>query len=180
MATSARIKVADQVWIAVALLQKETPEAEGFTVSQIKDRVRQEFGSVSPGIETQVRQHCLAEKEPRPGRYRMLTKAGRDKYRLFREGDFYHPDRENTKTMPNPEGIPEEYRALLIWHEEEHKPGVKVFGPEALARWLSIEPVSTGLTDLSVNHDKYLAEDYVEHHMAKRSRGPEAKSRAPG
>lgn len=180
MVATEHIKIADQVWIALALLLKEKPEAEGFSVSQIKDRVRQEFGVVAPGIEPHIRQHCLAEKEPKPGRYRMLVKAAKDKYRLFREGDSYHPDREGTKTRPSLADIPAQYRHLLDWYEEEYAPQIKVFGPEALARWLSIKPVSTGLTDLSVNHDKYLAEDYIEHHMAKPPTEPETKSRAAG
>ncbi|MBI4202635.1 MAG: hypothetical protein HY532_05965 [Chloroflexi bacterium] len=180
MTTRAGTKIADQVWIALALLLRDNPGSEGFSVAQIKERVRKEFGGVAPGIEPHIRQHCLAEKVPRPGRYRMLVKTAKGKYRLFRDGDSYHPDREGAKTMPSREDISEEYHSLLTWYEGEYAPEVKVFGPEALARWLSIKPVDTGLADLSVNHDKYLSEDYIEHHMAKRPMEPEAKGRPSG
>ncbi|MBI4338356.1 MAG: hypothetical protein HY680_00205 [Chloroflexi bacterium] len=156
MVTKTPIKVADQVWIALALLLRGNTEAEGFSVSQIKDRVRQEFGHVAPGIEPHIRQHCLADKEPRPGRYRMLVKVAKDKYRLFREGDFFHPDRENAKTKPHREEIPELYHSLLAWYAEEYAPEVKYLSLDSLL--LKVKPGRSGYTDVSVNHDAHLAQ----------------------
>ncbi len=169
MTTELHTKIADQVWIALALLHKDRPEAEGFSVAQVKEKVRQEFGGVAPGIEPHIRQHCLADKEPKPGRYRMLVKAAKGKYRLFREGDNYHPDREGAKTKPNSGEIPEQYQPLLAWYEEEYDPQVKIFGPEALALLMKIKPRHSGYTDISSDKHRHLAEAYFEHHVAKRT-----------
>ncbi len=169
MITREHTKLADQVWIALALLLRDNPEAEGFSVSKIKERVRQEFGVVAPGIETHIRQHCLADKEPTPGRYRMLVKAAKDKYRLFREGDSYHSDREGAKTTPNREDIPEPYQSLLTWYAEQYSPQIKIFGPEDLALLMKIKPVASGYTDIAANHHRHLADAYFEHHVVKRT-----------
>ena len=41
-------KIADQAWIALALLTRESASHTGFSASSIKERIRKEFGSVSP------------------------------------------------------------------------------------------------------------------------------------
>ena len=42
-------KIADQVWIALALLTRENPTRSGFSGTEIRECVRREFGSVPPG-----------------------------------------------------------------------------------------------------------------------------------
>ncbi|HZD94101.1 MAG TPA: hypothetical protein VE133_07590, partial [Candidatus Sulfotelmatobacter sp.] len=62
-------------------------------------------------------QHCVANRAPNPGRYRMLFETAPGRRRLFRKGDSYHPQREGAKITPRREDI-RWYDALLNWYEE--------------------------------------------------------------
>jgi len=116
------IKVADEVWVATALLHKENPERESFRASEIVDRVYREniHGRLRPGVQVHVYMHCVANKRPNPGNYRILYAAEDGGRRLFRSGDDYHPYRDGGKTTPPPEEIPPKYRHLLEWYREEY------------------------------------------------------------
>src|ERR1700674_4043435 len=98
------IKVADEVWIATALLHREHPEQVDFSIEDVVSRVRAEGieSRVRPGVYVHVVQHCVANRPPNPGRYRMLFETSEGRRRLFRIGDTYHPDREKGKTIPDP------------------------------------------------------------------------------
>lgn len=112
------VKVADEVWIATALLHKENPNRNDFAIEEILRRVKEE-GICKPlrkGVYVHIVQHCIANRPPSPGRYRMLTETGPGRRRLFRTGDSYHPEREGSKTVPEREGLPNEYRNLLDWY----------------------------------------------------------------
>jgi len=114
------LKVADEVWIAAALLHREHPEAMDFAVDEIVERARRE-GLHKPlrrGVYVHVIQHCVANRAPNPGRYRMLVETTSGCRRLFRSGDPYHPGREGAKTVPAREDLPELYRSLLDWYRE--------------------------------------------------------------
>jgi hypothetical protein len=122
MATITKIdlKVADEVWIATARLHQQTPEKLDFTVEEIVERVKRE-GLVKPlraGVYVHVVQHCVANRSPKPGRYRMLFETAPGRRRLFRKGDSYHPEREGGKIVPQREDLPAEYTDLLIWYED--------------------------------------------------------------
>lgn len=113
------VSVADEVWIATALLHREQPERSAFTAREITDRAAAEniTGRLRPGVYVHAAQHCVANRPPNPGRYRMLYAKGA-KRRLYRPGDPYHPDREGSKTMPRKEDLPDKYLGLLDWYEE--------------------------------------------------------------
>lgn len=115
------IKVADEVWVATALLHREHPERDGFTPDEIMRRVEQEaiHGRLRPGIHQHAVQHCVANRPPNPGRYRILYASGKIR-RLFRPGDTYHPDRAGSKTAPTREDLPAEYHYLLDWYSSEY------------------------------------------------------------
>jgi len=119
-ATVAHVKVADEVWIATALLHREHPGAKDFSVEDIVARARQEglHEPLRPGVYVHAALHCVANRPPNPGRYRMLfeTRAGRR--RLFHRGDPYHPQREGSKIRPDSMQIPEDYRELLDWYAD--------------------------------------------------------------
>lgn len=122
MATITKIdlKVADEVWIATARLHQQTPEKLDFTVEEIVERVKRE-GLVKPlraGVYVHVVQHCVANRVPKPGRYRMLFETAPGRRRLFRKGDSYHSEREGGKIIPQREDMPSEYTDLLIWYED--------------------------------------------------------------
>ena len=115
----AKIKVADEVWLATALLHRENPSRTDFTLSEIVERVAKEaiIGGLRPGVYVHAALHCVANRPPNPGRYRMLYET-RPKYRrLYRLGDSYDPQREGSKVIPEADEIPLRYADLLYWYE---------------------------------------------------------------
>ena len=115
------VKVADEVWIATALLHRENPKREDFSVSEIVARARREniTGELRPGVQVHAYLHCAANLPPKPGRYRMLYATGKSTRRLFRQGDDFHPDRRGGKVTPSKENIPARYQALLDWYHDK-------------------------------------------------------------
>lgn len=120
MGTKLDIKVADEVWVAAALLHCERRAAVDFTVEEILERARQEGISdeLRPGVYVHIVQHCVANRAPNPGRYRMLLETSAGRRRLYRNGDPYHPAREGSKIVPESDDLPKEYQALLRWYRE--------------------------------------------------------------
>ncbi|MGH9575407.1 MAG: hypothetical protein ACRD40_18005 [Candidatus Acidiferrales bacterium] len=121
-AQSSQMKVADEVWVAVALLHREYPKRDDFSVAEIVERAQQEAacGDLRPGVYVHAVQHCVAGRTPNPGRYRMLVETRKNHRRLFRPGDSFHPDREGSKTVPEREELPERYRSLLDWYRDNY------------------------------------------------------------
>lgn len=121
--TAHEIKVADEVWIAAALLQKEHPKQRDFSVEEIVERARQEHLSeaLRPGVYIHAQMHCVANRPPNPGRYRMLLETSTGRRRLFRPGDPYDERREGSKMVPAAADIPQQYGPLLKWYAEWSK-----------------------------------------------------------
>jgi hypothetical protein len=122
MRTRYPLKVADEVWIATALLHRENPDRDSFSASEIVDRLNKEHltETIRPGVSVHVYQHSVANRRPNPGNHRMLyatTDGGR---RLFREGDDYHPYRAGGRLAPSKEDLPAQYRTLVDWYEQEY------------------------------------------------------------
>lgn len=121
IASGAQIKVADEVWLATAMLHRGHSERVDFSIEEIVEfagsaKELRCMGSLRPGFYVHVVQHCVANRPPNPGRYRMLFETGPGRRRLFRTGDPYHPARESAKTVPDRENIPDEYAPLLDWY----------------------------------------------------------------
>ncbi len=161
MVVTAHVKIADQVWLALAILTREHPERDGFTATDIREAVRREFGGVSPGVPTHVSQMCVATKPPNPGRYRMITKTPEGGNRLFRPGDAYHPDREGAKTMPDRTDVPEKYHELLDWYDAEYAVQLKVLTPDSPLLHL-VASKGSGKSDIAEHHDRYLNEAWEQ------------------
>jgi hypothetical protein len=110
--------LSDVCWVAVALLHRENKNIHSFTPRQIVDRITKEgidyFGKSS--VQAHIYQHCVANAEPSTGTYRMLTRLPDGTLRLFRPGDFSHPERKG-KTRPNRGDLPAKYHPLLDWYE---------------------------------------------------------------
>jgi len=119
-ALKAQLKVADEVWIAAALLQRESPEKQDFTIEEIVEQARREHlhKILRPGVYVHIVQHCVANRPANPGRYRMLFETSSGRRRLFREGDGYHPSRQGAKTTPDIEDMPDGYSDLLMWYRD--------------------------------------------------------------
>jgi hypothetical protein len=122
-AAKARTKVADEVWIAAALLHKEHPRKADFSVEEVlaratKEAAKKEAGKnpLRPGVYVHIVQHCVANRPPNPGRYRMLFETTPGRRRLFRTGDTYNPAREGAKSVPAADELPARYHNLLDWY----------------------------------------------------------------
>ena len=115
------IPVATETWIATALLHREHPERDDFTIQEIIARVQAEnlTGRLRPGVGVHASTHCVANREPRPARHRMLYATGKRTRRLFREGD--EADLKRTgRITPEPGSIPARYLHLLDWYSNEY------------------------------------------------------------
>ena len=125
------IKVADEVFIAVALLHRENPNRKDFTVPEIVARARREnlHGELRPGVQVHASLHCVANLRPNPGRYRMLY-ATANRRRLLLQGDDVHPERTG-KMWPDLAEVPPQYAGLIEWAKRR-------YGKDKLptARWL--------------------------------------------
>lgn len=124
------IDVADEVWIATALLHKEHPEQHDFTNHEIIQRVKQErlVKPLRPGVATHISIHAVASKKPQPNDYRLLTETSRGHRRLYRDGDVSHPERKG-KTIPSKSDIPSEYAGLLRWYAAWNRSDSKEVSP---------------------------------------------------
>jgi len=118
----ATVRVADEVWVALALLHCEYPSRISFTAGEIRQRVEKEgiAPELRPGVATHIGQHCVANTPPKSGTYRMLLRLPDGSYRLYRPGDECHPRRKG-KTTPHRSELPEPYHYLLDWYEREYR-----------------------------------------------------------
>src|SRR5260221_14790497 len=119
MKAAVQVKVADEVWIATAQLHKNRPDAIDFTVDEILEQATAFNGGepLRPGVYVHAIQHCVANRAPSPGRYRMLYETGDGRRRLYRTGDPFHPKRADSKIVPANNQIPSDFNALLGWKE---------------------------------------------------------------
>ena len=122
--TKPTIRVADEVWLAVAMLHRRHPECMDFSIEEIMGFARSAkelrlLGPVRPGFYVHVIQHCVANRPPSPARYRMLLETVPGRRRLFRSGDPSHPERESGKSIPKVEDLPENrFRGVLDWYQD--------------------------------------------------------------
>jgi len=116
------IRVADEVWIATALLHREHADREDFSISEIVERAEREMLTkpLRPGVRVHVAVHCVAALAPNPGRYCMLHVTASGRRRLWRSGDPIHPARVGAKVIPEADEIPEAYRPLLEWYRRDY------------------------------------------------------------
>ena len=126
------IKVADEVFIATALLHREQPDRAEFTISEIVARVERErlSAKLRPGVRVHASQHCVANRRPNPGRYRMLYATGANTRRLFAANDAAYPGRDG-KIFPSPDDVPARYHDLIDWAKERY-----AADPATPKRWL--------------------------------------------
>jgi hypothetical protein len=121
---TAAIRLADEVWIATALLHREHPGRADFSLKEIEARLSREglAGENRPGVYPHLSVHCVANRPPNGGTYRILFETGPSRRRLYRRGDPYHAKREGGKVAPAREEIPAKYHRLLDWYEREWTP----------------------------------------------------------
>ena len=119
---AASLKVADEVWVATALLHREQPERVDFTVAEIVERAEREniVGRLRPGVYVHASRHAVANLPPSPNTYRMLVATAPDRRRLYRPGDPTDAKRTASKAVPRRDELPEKYRPLLDWYAREY------------------------------------------------------------
>jgi hypothetical protein len=119
--TTRAIRVADETWLGLALLQYEHPETDSFSAREILDRVKAEGAhpELRPGVQVHIYLHNVANAEPNSAKYRMFYKLADDSYRLYRQTDPAHPARKG-KIVPARSELPQKYHYLLDWYEREY------------------------------------------------------------
>jgi hypothetical protein len=147
------LKVADEVWIATALLHREHADRKDFTVQEIIARARTEniTGTLRPGVSVHAYLHCVANRPPNSAQYRMLYATAESARRLFRQNDDADPKRKG-KITPEEDGIPLRYRHLLDWYRTE-------FDGSGTDKWLSgvFEMAGSGVEIFSgIDPDSYV------------------------
>lgn len=73
-----------------------------------------------PGVRVHVHLHCVANRPPNPGRYRMLYESAPGRRRLFRPGDPCDPRRSTGKDVPIRDALPAKYRDLVDWYMQHY------------------------------------------------------------
>ena len=68
------IRVADEAWLALALLHREHAEKDSFSAKEILDRVKAEGAhpELRPGVQVHIYLHNVANAEPNSAKYRMF------------------------------------------------------------------------------------------------------------
>ncbi|HEY4358668.1 MAG TPA: hypothetical protein VGN16_23175, partial [Acidobacteriaceae bacterium] len=114
------VKVADELYLILALLHRENPERESFTIAEIMSRAASEGLGGSRSDQRSLRQHAYehAAGNVPPGkvggRYRMVFRDSDNRVRLLRTSDEVHPDRHQ-KWHPDRSEVPPKYHELLDW-----------------------------------------------------------------
>jgi hypothetical protein len=129
--------VADEAWLATAILQRKHPEADDFALDDIREVVQREFHDSRPGVWQHIVSHCVASNRPNPAQYRMLHATGRGRRRLYRPGDPVHPERRG-KMHPDKRDVPERYHSLIDWYLRDYSQcnGSAVEGSSSPSIWL--------------------------------------------
>jgi hypothetical protein len=115
-------KVADEVWIALALLHQNHPERQGFRSGEILERAEALHPGVPcrRGVQAHISGHCVANRKPSPNTLRYTYRNADGTYRLYRDGDEYDPGRQKGRTAPTATSLPEGYRPLVQWYWSEY------------------------------------------------------------
>ena len=112
--------IANEIWIATALLQRDQAGRSDFSVQEIVERIlREGLDEYRPGLQIHASSHCVASKAPNPSLHRFLHETARGRRRLYRTGDPFHPNRRNGRTHPSQDDLPDRYRYLVEWYETQ-------------------------------------------------------------
>lgn len=120
--SNSELSVANLIWIAVALLHTENKEKDVFQVKQIFQKAK-DLGLSHAADETlmmHISLHCVANAKAQPNKHRKLFRIASGWYRLYRTDDPYDISREKGRTAPLAEEIPQEYRYLIEWYNNEY------------------------------------------------------------
>jgi hypothetical protein len=121
MVITTEILTADEAWVALALLHRRHTDREAFSAKEIMESAKLEKANpeLRAGLQPHIYLHNVANIAPNSAKYRMFYKLEGGKYRLYRPGDDYHPDRKG-KITPSREDLPVQYHHLLDWYEKDY------------------------------------------------------------
>ena len=144
--TISELRLADRIWLAVAMLQEQFPNA-AFSKFEIRAELEKSGlgnGTNPASVNAHLKQHLIANVPSSTGKYRMLFETKVGFLRLYRPGDLVDPQRRSkrgSKYMPKREEVPSQYHALLDWYEDwcrqqsassavnwEHDPLIQLIG----------------------------------------------------
>ncbi len=108
--------LADEVFLVVADLHRNNPSTRDFSVREILEHAHalalaEERRS---GFAIHVRQHCVANLPPNPGKYRILFASGKARRRLLNPNDPVAPGRTG-KIFPGLAEIDPRYAEVVEW-----------------------------------------------------------------
>ncbi len=118
-------RLADRLWIAVALLHRELPHRKDFSRNEIRRKV-DELGLATveerkKSVNPHLSQHLVANEPPSTTKkYRMLFQTHHGNLRLYHPGDPIDDGRQShqsPKYAPKRDEIPTQYHPLLDWYE---------------------------------------------------------------
>jgi len=116
-----QIKVADELFLCLALLHREKPERTSFKIPEILERAAREgLGEPRPGLKQHAYEHAAANRPPGQGKYRMVFREADNTIRLLRPSDYVDPRRDG-KRWPRLEDIPERYHELVAWSKARYE-----------------------------------------------------------
>lgn len=121
--TASELRLADRIWLAVAMLQQQFPHA-AFSKIEIRQELNKSQlgeGTNPASVNAHLKQHLVANVPPSAGKYTMLFETKVGFLRLFRPGDLIDPQRRlgrSSKYMPKRDEVPLQYHHLLDWYEE--------------------------------------------------------------
>ena len=118
-----QIRVADEVWVATALLHRRHPDRSDFSAVEIVRQAEAENVADSQlhcELWKHVIRHCVVNNEYDPGRYRMLFETSKGRRRLFKPGDPFDPRRNLGRFTPRKDEMPQNYWELIDWYWNEY------------------------------------------------------------
>src|ERR1700728_3431999 len=94
------IKLADRIWLAVALLHRENPSQDDFDREAIRRKLRETGlmeGLKPQSVAAHLKEHLVANVPPSSTKYLMLYETRKGFLRLFRIGDSIDPGRQSSR-----------------------------------------------------------------------------------
>lgn len=126
-----KLKAADAVWVAVAHLHRENPNAADFPIAVVVQRTLDDgLTDAAPiTIQTHAYRHLVANLEPKHATYRMLQQTSPGRRRLHWLTDPFDPQRQGpadqlgTRITPVAHDLPVDLRPLLDWYADMNRSG---------------------------------------------------------
>ena len=117
------LSAAIATWIAVALLHKEHGMNAIFSRDNIIEKtIEKKLCNVSwKTLSDHVSGYCVANSPTTTSSaHRKTYRVASGVYRLYRRGEPHHPTRLHCKIAPLPVQLPDEYKDLRRWYDEEY------------------------------------------------------------